>query len=1730
MQEELIFENKRSRVYRSIENEWNRTVLLKVLNYKFPSPPEIIQFYREFDFTSKLNIDSVRKPIKKSKFQGQHCMYLEWIEGKDLRHIIDVIEENKINLKDFLNIAISICKSVIDLHKENIIHKDLKPSNIIIDIATQQARLISFNIATKISLKEQHLGNPEHLSGTLPYLSPEQTGRMNRYVDYRSDLYSLGITFYEMLIGRTPFEAEDALEMVHNHIAVFPKPLIEIDNNIPKPISDIVQILLAKKAEDRYQSAFGLKYDLELCLEQLEKKGTIETFKLRTFDYSGKFSLPQKLYGRENEIEIIKKRFESIALGNLELILLSGYSGTGKSVLVREVYKPITERKGYFIEGKFDQFQRAVPYYAFLQAFNSFINMLLGENAEKLEKVRQKLINSIGDEGKVLTDVLPSLELIIGPQKDIPELGGAETQNRFNYVFRKFVKALSSEEHPIVLFIDDLQWADSSSLNLLENLLTDLDNKYLLCICVFRDNEVSPTHPFIIAVEEIRKVLPNISEIKIGNLSLENINQLIADALNKSKADCLSLASLVHKKTLGNAFFTVQFLKSLYEEELLYFNHDTHEWEYSLATIEQKNITDNVVELMAGKANRLPTDSLDVLKLASCIGSSFDKEILSIILKKEESDIIELLQIPLEEGFILPLEENYKFAHDRIQQAIYSLIPDNKKDELHLQIGQLLLEEIDEEKKEKYLFDITNHLNAGINLIHDKKERLKLCKLNLQSGIKAKETSAFTLSFEYLKSGIELLENDAWKNDYDTTLKLYALAGEIAYLNGDFKKMNDNIKIVLDNATNLLDKVKSYEIRILAYKAENKLLDSINTALEFLEQVGEKFPKNPKMHHVMADLVKTKLKLRGKDNEYLSNLPMMTDENKIAAMRIIADIASSSYWATPTLFPLLMFRMVNLSLKYGNTAISAFAFATYGVIMCGVLGDMKTGNRFGKLGLILLEKFNAKEWKAQIFTPIYGLIVNWNDHIDATLKPLQESYHIGMETGAIEFACVNTNLYCIHSYLSGKRLERLQTEAKAYSQSYSQFKQETNHNYNEVYRQGMLNLMGKSENPLIITGEAYNEEKMMLQNNERNDRTGQFHLHFNKLIISYLLGDYNSATYHASETRKLLEAVLAKFEIPNHHFYEALTMLALYPKANNQRKLMSRANKNIRQMKKWAKDAPQNFQHKHDLILGSKMLVLGKTEEGISLLNQAIKGANQNDFIHEEAIANEILGKFYANTHSNAQAEKYLKAAYNAFREWGAKVKLTQLETNYSQYISDINEERELLENMGERMSASTITISGKSTFLDINSILKTSSIISSEIVLEKLLKTLLKIVMENAGADRGILILEDKSEFLIQAVSNHYGEIEVFQKIDYTSSNLVPKNIISYVIRTQKDLVIQDAQNDSHFVTETYFEGKTVQSVLCLPIINRGDLKGILYLENNLTTNAFTKSRMELLAVLSGQIAVSLNNSMLYENLEQKVAERTQALNEAKEKTEELLSDISIQKKELEKLNVTKDRIFGIIGHDLRKPVIAFRGIAGKINYLLKKEDFVTLKKLGEGIERDALGLNALTDNLLNWALSQKNALPFRPEEIELEHVVDEIFLTLGRLASDKSLELISTIQPKTIIVVDRSSFVTIIRNIVDNAIKFTPENGTITISSCPSDFGLDILIQDTGVGIPQDKINHIFLLQKDKTTEGTSGEKGTGLGLHLVKEMVELNKGNIHVTSREGEGTTFILSFRTV
>lgn len=1525
-----IYDSPNSLVYRGIRKEDNKAVILKCLREDYPTPEEIIRYQQEYEITHNLNLEGVVRAYSLEKYCNTLVIIFEDFGGESLKMLM---AQEEILLQDFLHIAIKIADILGGIHNRNIIHKDINPSNIVLNPETRQLKLIDFGISTILSRENPTLKNPNILEGTLAYISPEQTGRMNRSLDYRTDFYSLGATFYELITRQLPFDATDAMELVHCHIAKQPIPPHTLNSEIPQVLSDMVMKLLAKTAEERYQSAWGLKADLEECLFQLEKNSQIIDFSLGRYDISDKFQIPQKLYGREVEVETLLAAFERVSAAGVEkqddkaigkeeesnfnsqaeMMLISGYSGIGKSALVQEIYKPITKRRGYFISGKFDQFQRNIPYSAIVSAFSDLIRQLLTETEASLARWQEQLLAALGNNGQIIIDVIPEVELIIGKQPTVPELAPTESQNRFNLVFQNFIRVFTQPEHPLVIFIDDLHWADIASLKLIELLMTAGDSRYLFFIGAYRDNEVSAAHPLMLTMEAIRKTGVLVNDIYLLPLDLFNINQLISDTLKCPPDETLSLAELIQFKTDGNPFFMNEFLKSLYAEKLLKFSRKQGKWQWNLEQIKAQDITDNVVELMAGKIQKLSTVVQQVLQLAACIGNQFDLRALAIVLGKSQKQTVIDLHQAVAENLILPLDNlykvigelefgiedketmvnfpshqfpisiEYKFAHDRIQQAAYSLIPELDKQAFHWQIGKLLLQNTPQQLQEQNIFDIVNQLNLGVELITVQSERDELAQLNFNAGKKAKASAAYEPAWNYFKIGMNCLSSDSWQRQYDLTLALYVEAAEAAYLSGNFEEMERLASVVLKHAKNLLDKVNVYEVKIQACTVYNKPLEAIETALSVLKMLGINFSKNPNKLNILVELLKTKLKLAGKRIESLIDLPEMADAYKLAAMRILSGVASAAYFAATELFALIVFKQVSLSIEYGNTAVSCYAYATYGLILSGeAIGDIESGYQFGQLALQLVDKFDAKELKSRTLLIVNYFIRHWKEHLSETLTPLLDAYVIGLSTGDLEYAAYSACVYSYHSYVLGKELTKLEPEMAMYSNALSQLKQETAYYYNALCRQAVLNLMDRSEDKRRLIGESYNEIKMLPIHLAANAKNICHSLYFYKLVLSYLFQDYTQALENARLVEQYIDSAVGS--IPLSHFYNSLVHLAIYPKASKfeQKRIYLKVKANQRRIKKWANYAPMTHLHKFYLIEAELHRVLGHKAKAMDYYDRAIELAREHKYINEEALAHELAAKFYLGLGKTKIAQAYLQDARYCYHRWGAIAKVKDLEERYSQLLSiksdnlATNQLRTSTTQTGRIEGTNSTdprtTSRGSSDALDLTTAIKVSQAISGEMMLDKLLAKLMKILIENAGAQKGVLILERAGKLLIEAEGEvDRDNITVLQSLPLESVEAsdntlqVSLAIINYVVRTKESVVLNDAASEDKFKLDSYISQNKPKSILCVPLINQGKLISIVYLENNLTIGAFTPDRVEVLKLLSSQAAISIENAKLY-------------------------------------------------------------------------------------------------------------------------------------------------------------------------------------------------------------------------------------------------------------------------
>jgi len=1472
-----IYESANSLVYRGRRNEDNQAVILKVLQED--SPANLAYYRQEYELTHSLDLPGVVKTYSLEKYQDVLVIIFEDFGGEPLRQWMT---DTSRKWAEWLPIFIQTTAILGEIHAANIIHKDINPSNIIWNQTTGQIKIIDFGISTVLPRENPSLKNPNQLEGTLPYLSPEQTGRMNRAMDYRTDFYALGVTFYELLTHRLPFESDDPMELIHCHLAKQATPPHQFNPEIPEIISNIIMKLLEKDAEARYQSAWGLKADLEKCKERLAQD-QFEPFTLGQVDISDKFQLPQKLYGRESDIETLLTAFDKISQGSGEMMLVAGYSGIGKSALIQEIYKPITEKRGYFISGKFDQFQRNIPYSAIVMAFRDLVRQLLTESEEQLAAWKEKILTAVGPNGQVITEVIPEIEAIIGKPAPVPNLGPTAAQNRFNLVFQNFIHVFCQPEHPLVIFVDDLQWADSASLNLMRLMMAQ--SQYLFLIGAYRDNEVDASHPLMLTLEDMQKASIDIKTLALKPLDLSHINQLIADALSGTLEETRSLAELVQTKTGGNPFFMGEFLKTLYTEQLLNFDHKQGKWQWDLGQIKAYKITDNVIELMIGKVQKLSEKTQQVLKLAACIGNSFELETLVIVSEKDAQETKLSLLEALTDGLVLSLENAYKFAHDRVRMAVYSLIPEEQKQAVHWQVGQLLLKNTPPEQQEQSIFAIVDQLNAGIGLVKQQSERDELAQLNLIAGKKAKASAAYQHAFNYLKVGLGLLDDNSWQNQYDLVLALHVEAAEAASITGQFEQMEQLVDVVLQQAKTLLDKIKVYEIKIFSYMVQDKMLDVVETALPVLTMLGVYLPPKPNQLQIVQGLLQTKITLFGKRTEDLINLPEMTDSSKLAAMHILSSATGAAYIIRPELLPLIVFKQVNLSLKYGNTASSADAYSSYGVILCGVLGDIKVGYQFGQLALALLERFDARETKTKTLYVVNNLIKHWKEHANKTLKPMHLTYQNGLETGNLEYASYAVMSHFINSYVTGKELAVVEREVTAeYSGEIVRvLKQGAAWYLFGIYGQVIMNLREQTDEPWRLNGERYDEDKMLPLFLESNNIFALGYFYCNKLPICYLFHAYPQAVESANLGEKYLEGIIGNILVAVFYFYDSLARLAVFPDATKpeQKRILKKVAANQKKMKKWAHHAPMNHLHKFYLVEAEHARVLGKNEKAREYYDQAIALALENEYLNEEALAYELAGQFYFAKGHNRLANHYLREAHHAYSRWGAVAKVKDLETRHPQLKGKTSSGTTTSAMITTK--ATTMIAEGGTSVLDFTSVLKASQAIAGEIELARLLENLIKIVIENAGAQRGCLILESNGQWLIEAEGNNE-KVTVLQS-QAIEANLVPTTLINYVARAKESVVLHDATQKGQFTNDKYIVKNKTKSALGTPLLNQGQLMGMLYLENDLTTGAFTSDRLEVLSILSSQAAVSLENAMLYRTLEQKVEERTAQLTEANKK-----------------------------------------------------------------------------------------------------------------------------------------------------------------------------------------------------------------------------------------------------
>lgn len=1751
--QEQLYESENSLIYRGCREAEEQSVILKMLKQPYPPPEKIAWFRREYELTRGLDLEKVIKVYNLTTDQHRPVMVLEDFGGESLE--LHLKKRRRLfPPAEFLPLAIQIAEILSQVHQQHVMHKDVNPSNVVWNPQTGQVKLIDFGISTVLSRENPVVRNPTVGEGTLAYISPEQTGRMNRAMDYRTDLYSLGVTFYELLTGQLPFPTNDAMALLHAHIAKQPPAPQKIIPDLPQFLSALVMKLLAKNAEDRYQSAHGLKVDLEECVLQPQIVGR-SVFPLGQHDTVSRFNIPQRLYGRERDVDILLTAFGRVSQGSGETMLISGHAGIGKSALVHEVYKPITRQRGYFITGKFDQLHRNIPYAPLTQAFRSLMQQLLTESETQVASWREQLLTALGPNGRVLIDVIPEVTLIIGPQPPVPTLPPAEAQNRLSLVFQNFIRVFTRAEHPLVLFLDDLQWADAASLNLVRLLMTAPDNQYLFVIGAYRDNEVHEAHPLMLALNEIQKAGSIVNRLVLQPLDSSDVCWLIADTLKSTTEEVRPLAELVLAKTNGNPFFVNEFLKSLYSEELLTFDFQRRGWQWNIAHIRGRNITENVVALMSEKVQRLGQQTQQVLKLAACIGNQFDLRTLAIVYEHSVKETAADLWEAMEEGLVLPLGNtyklmdldvqglsdvvtvDYKFAHDRIQQAAYSLIPEVEKQVVHWRVGQLLLQNTSPDDREQKIFDIVNHFNLGRGLIRQQAEQDELAELNLTAGKKAKAAAAYGPACNYLQVGLSLLGKDAWERRYDLALALHTETAEAVYLNGDFEQMERLTDTVFQRAKTLPDAVRAYEVRLSAYSLQKRQRDGVKLGLRILGLLEIHLPENPTQADIIQALQETQRVLEGETFEDLLDLPRMTDPHKLAAIGILLRLYHHAYTGAPELYPLIVSKIVSLSVRYGNTPHSALGYAGYGFVLCAFIGDIETGYQFGQLALRLVEQFNAREIKSGALFIFNAFIRHWKEHIKETLPSLLEAYQIGLETGDLSLGTISALDYGFQLYWMGKGLMDLDQELAKYSSAFQQLKQDHILVINDMYRQVVANLRGQSEDPCRLRGAHYDEETLLPRFTKEQDANALAQTYLHKLILCYLFYDYAPCVTYAEFAEKYLNGVAGTPAVPAFHFYDSLARLALVPDIQEPEResLLRKVVANQEKMKLWAQHAPMNYSHKFYLVEAERARVLGKDAEAREHYDKAITLAQENEYLNEEALAYELASRFYLARGQSHLARYYLRDAHYAYQRWGAVAKVRDLEKRYPQFF-----EAQTPPGLHQPLtSASTVSTEQQmSNLLDVSSVLKASQTIASEIILDRLLTRLIRIVIENAGARRGCLILEKDGQLVVEAEGRvDSDEVLVLQSIPVETRRDLPTSIIRYVARTKAQVVLSEAIQEAIFATDPYITREQPKSILCAPLVKQGKLTGILYLENNLATGAFTPDRLEIVNLLSAQAAISIENADLYRSLE---ASKEQLENYSKtlelkveQRTHELQNRnlaLELANEQVREANRRKSQFLAGMSHELRTPMNAIIGftrlVLRRTGDLLPERQHDNLVKV---IESASQLLN-LINQLLDLSRLEAGRMQVHPGRFDVRRLIltcCEMVSPLVKPGVHLQQEIADTVGE---MYTDEEGVRHVVLNLLSNAIKFT-DSGEVVVRAWVNngqgngDAALGIAVSDTGVGIPDDALETIFE-EFQQVEGGIRKREGTGLGLPIARRWVGLLGGSIVAESELEKGSTFTVT----
>jgi predicted ATPase/signal transduction histidine kinase len=1451
------------------------TVLLKVPAHGPAQPEDVAGLKHEYEILHQPPIDAVTRALD-LVCDDRFCALV--LEDREERPLASLIAARSTSIGWVLDYALQIVGALAGLHRAGVVHRGLSPRSVLVHAETGRIRLTDFADAAR-NAAEALLPLARHQYRTrLPYAAPEQTGRINRACDYRTDFYSLGALLYELLIGRPPFVADDPIELMHAHLARQPVAPSELVAAVPLPLSEIVLKLLAKQPEERYQSARALADDLDRCRREWTARGRVAQFPLAARDVSDRFSIPNRLFGREAERAELGAAFERVRNGASLLVLVEGAAGIGKTALIRELQGPVSRSRGHFVSGKFDQLSRDVPYGALSQALRQRIQQTLTATPLQMAHDRERIASGLGAHAAVIAELVPELVQLLGAQPPAPRLPAAEVQNRFTLAFRNFIATLATAAAPLVIFLDDLQWADTSTLHLLTALLDNPASHHLLLIGAYRSAPAAEEEALAKLVAEVESGGVPVQRLLLGPLAADALRQFAEAALQRDDEQSARLARVLQEKTLGNPFFVTQLLVALQQDGAITFDRQDWTWTCRTDLIEKVPVTDNVVDLLARKLDRLPASVQRVLTLAACVGNRFDVHTLATVCELPLRAIQDELDTATRAGLIATEAGGvFVFLHDRVQQAAYARIDPADRPRVHLRVGRLLWAEHAEDGSDiggfDGIFETASHLNLGAQEIDDRGERLALARLNRAAGAKAKAAAAYRAALGYFAAGRALLEDDHWRSAYPLAFELHFEAAQCEYLCGNFDAAAHDFDALLVRAATPFDRARVVSLRAIHHENLGRYEDALASGREALALLDVLLPSEAgaKQAALAAEIAAIDARLDARAIASLIDLPVMTDPVTRLVMRILVDAWSPAYiLGDATLARLLSATLVRLSLEHGNTEESAYGYVTHAITAGPVRGDYAAAGAWGALAIAVNTRFDDRRLRAKIYQQFHAHVALWRSPFALCVEHAKQACRSGLESGDFLYAAYGAATESWPGFAAAQDLVQYVRELEPNLSLLLQLKNPAFADALRLMMAWARALQVAPAGPIALTAPEFDEHHYVATYRD-NPFFSMFHA-IARLHVCYTLDDLPGAARAAAAVSATAASLTGMLWSVQFEFWNGMRLAAGFADASPAHRAEAKSELQVasRSLAALAESCPENYRCFALLLQAELARVSDQPFDALQSYEQAVTSADAARHVQQQALANERCGRFWHERGNRKVAALYLQAALEHYARWGAHAKVRTLLAAFPGLL------RPASASLHDAVDAPPRSLP---TF-DVATLGRAAQAITETDQLGAALRQMLSIAIQNAGASRGVLIEVRDGELFVLAE----GDAETHATISLSDVpvHMRPPRcssaIVNAVLRAGNHVIAADPALDSRFAHDEYLAAHRPRAVLCVVAMHQSRPAAMMYLENRFARDAFNDDRVDVIQILAAQAALSLVGARMLEQMKREMAERQRA------------------------------------------------------------------------------------------------------------------------------------------------------------------------------------------------------------------------------------------------------------